>query len=174
MNSTATDPNAQANLAAFVEALRRLGWYEGQNLLVDVRWNEGGAEHARTPASELLRLSPDVILSGSTANLTALLLQGPAMPIVFTSVSDPVAQGFVSNLAHPGGNLTGFSAYEFSVGRKWLGLLKEVALGLTRAGVVINPDANPQSRFFIQAIGAAAPSLRVETAALQGADYRRH
>jgi putative ABC transport system substrate-binding protein len=166
MNSAATETEYKTYLAAFVDGLRQLGWNEGQNLLVDVRWNEGDAAHARTPASELLRLSPDVILTGGTANLTALLLQGPAMPIVFTSVSDPVAQGFVSSLSHPGGNLTGFSAYEFSVGSKWLGLLKEVAPALTPAGIVINPEASPQSRFFIQAIEAAAPSLRVETISL--------
>jgi putative ABC transport system substrate-binding protein len=111
-----------------------------------------------------LRLSPDVILSLTTPNLTSLLRQGPVMPIVFVQVSDPVAQGFVSNLAHPGGNITGFSAYEFSIGGKWLDLLKHVVPGLTRIAVIFNPDGAPQIKLMLDSIQAAAPSLHVEAA----------
>ena len=165
MNSIEADPEYRAYLAAFVQGLRTLGWIEGQNLRLDVRWNAGDAERTRISASELLSLSPDVILSSSTPSLTALLRQGPAMPIVFTQVSDPVTQGFVSNLARPGGNITGFAAYEFSIGGKWIDLLKQMVPGLTRVAIVFSPDASPQSKFLLSAVEATAPSLGVEVSA---------
>jgi putative ABC transport system substrate-binding protein len=143
MNSGEIDPDYQAYVAAFRQGLRKLGWIEGQNLHIDVRWNAGDAERARALAGELLRLSPDVILAASTTNLAELLRRGPTMPIVFVLVSDPVAQGFVSNLAHPGGNITGFSTFEFSIGGKWIGLLKQIAPGLTHVAVISNPRHIP-------------------------------
>jgi putative tryptophan/tyrosine transport system substrate-binding protein len=155
----------QAYLTAFMQGLRNLGWIEGQNLRIEVRWNAGDAERARTFATELLRPSPDVILASSTTNLTVSLRQGPTMPIVFVLVSDPVTQGFVSNLAHPGGNVTGFSNYEFSIGGKWIDLLKQIAPGLARVDVVFNPDTSPQSKFFVNSIQTAAPLLGVESTA---------
>jgi putative ABC transport system substrate-binding protein len=118
----------------------------------------------------LLQLSPDVILAASTPNLIALLRQGPLMPIVFALVSDPVAQGFVSNLARPGGNITGFSSYEVSIGSKWIDLLKQVAPNLARVAVVFNPDTSPQSRLFIGSIDIAARSLGVEANAVPVSD----
>jgi putative ABC transport system substrate-binding protein len=166
MSGEETDFEFKGLLAVFVQGLRSLGWIDGKNLRTDVRWTGGDAERERTFATELLRLSPDVIFALTTPNLTALLRQGPVMPIVFVQVSDPVAQGFVSNLAHPGGNITGFSAYEFSIGGKWIDLLKHVLPGLARVAVIFNPDASPQSKFFISSIEAAAPSLHVETAAV--------
>jgi putative ABC transport system substrate-binding protein len=164
MSTEQTDQENNALLAVFVQGLRSHGWIEGQNLRIDVRWTGGDAERERTLATELLRLSPDVIFSLTTPNLTALLRQGPVMPIVFVQVSDPVTQGFVSNLAHPGGNITGFSAYEFSIGGKWIDLLKHVVPNLARIAVIFNPDAAPQSRFLLGSIEAAAPSLHVEAA----------
>ena len=166
MSSEEADQENNALLAAFVQGLRGHGWIEGRNLQIDVRWTGGDAEHERIFATELLRLSPDVIFALTTPNLTALLRQGPVMPIVFVQISDPVAQGFVSNLAHPGGNITGFSAYEFSIGGKWIDLLKHVMPGLARVAVIFNPDAAPQSRFLLASIEAAAPSLHVEPAHL--------
>ena len=128
-----TDPVTKALQATFVEGLRNLGWIDGRNLRIDTRWYAGEAERTlRTFATDLLLLSPDVIFSSGTANLEALLRQGPTMPIIFIQVSDPVAQGFVSNLAHPGGNITGFAAYEFSIGGKWIDLLKKIAPGPSR------------------------------------------
>jgi putative ABC transport system substrate-binding protein len=162
MDTDETEPVTKAILAAFVQGLRNLGWIDGQNLRIDTRWVAGEAERSRTFATDLLRLSPDVIFSAGTANLEALLRQGPAMPIIFIKVSDPVAQGFVSNLAHPGGNITGFAAYEFSIGAKWIDLLKQIAPGLSRGTVIFNPDTAPQSKFFLASIQAAAPSLGVE------------
>jgi putative ABC transport system substrate-binding protein len=164
MNNEETDQENNALLADFVQGLRSHGWIEGQNLRIDVRWTGGDAERERTFATELLRLSPDVIFALTTPNLTALLRQGPVMPIVFVQVSDPITQGFVSNLAHPGGNITGFSAYEFSIGGKWIDLLQHVVPGLARVAVIFNPETSPQSRFLLDSIKAAAPSLHVEAA----------
>src|SRR5258708_1480301 len=124
MNDVATDATSQANVAAFVNGLRNLGWLDGQNLRIEYRWNAGSAELARAYAAELVALAPDVILSSSTTNLSALQRLSPTTPIVFVQVSDPVAQGFVLNLAHPGGNITGFTAYEFTIRGKWLELAK--------------------------------------------------
>jgi putative tryptophan/tyrosine transport system substrate-binding protein len=162
MNGAATEAGPQSYLAAFIQGLRRLGWTEGQNLRIDVRWNAADAELARIYAAQLIGLMPDVILASSTTNLTVIQQATSTVPVVFTSVSDPVAQGFVPNLTHPGGNLTGFSVFEFSIGGKWLDMLKEAAPGLTRVAVMFNPDTSPQSQFFVRSIEAAAPSLGMQ------------
>jgi putative ABC transport system substrate-binding protein len=134
MNSVVTDTEFQSNVAAFIPGLREFGWVEGQNLRVDVRWNAGNAGLSQTYAAQLIGLTPDVILVASTTNLTAIRQATSTVPVVFVSVSDPVAQGFVASVRQPGGNTTGFSRYEFSIGRKWLGLLKEAApAGITRS-----------------------------------------
>jgi putative ABC transport system substrate-binding protein len=166
MNYAATQPEGQSYLSAFIQGLTQLGWKEGQNLRVDVRWNAGDAALARTYAAQLIGLMPDVILASSTTNLTIIRQATSTVPIVFVQVSDPVAQGFVANLAHPGGNLTGFTAYEFSIGAKWLDMLKEVVSGLTQVAVMFHPETSPQSKFFMQAIDAAAPSLGVKAVAM--------
>jgi putative ABC transport system substrate-binding protein len=165
MNSVATDTEFQSYVAVFVQGLRQLGWVEGQNLRVDVRWNAGDAGLARTYAAELIGLMPSVILVASSTNLTVIRQATSTVPVVFVSVSDPVAQGFVASVRQPGGNITGFSRYEFSIGGKWLGLLKEVAPRLARVAVMFNPDTSPQSKFLMQAIEAAAASLGVQAIA---------
>jgi putative tryptophan/tyrosine transport system substrate-binding protein len=111
------------------------------------------------------RLMPDVILAASTTNLTAIRQATSAVSIVFVSVSDPVVQGFVTSVTQPGRNITGFSGYEFSVGGKWLSLLKQAAPGLARVAVMFNPDRSPQSNFFVQAVEAAGASLGVQAIA---------
>ena len=121
---------------------------------------------ARIYAAQLIGLMPDVILASSTINLTVIQQATSTVPVVFVQVSDPVEQGFVANMRRPGGNLTGFSLYEFSLGGKWLDLLKEVAPSLTRVAVMFNPDTSPQSKFFMQAIEAAAPSHGVQAIAV--------
>jgi putative tryptophan/tyrosine transport system substrate-binding protein len=163
----ATDSVLQAYVAAFVHSLRQLGWTEGQNLGIDIRWNAGGAALAQTYAAQLIGLQPDVILAAATGNLEAVRQATSSIPVVFVSVSDPIVQGFVASLSRPGGNLTGFSAYEFSTGGKWLDLLKEVAPGLTRAGVVFNPDTAPQSKYFMQAVETAASARGMQAIAIQ-------
>jgi ABC-type uncharacterized transport system substrate-binding protein len=146
MQPTKFDLTLNLKTVAFVQGLRDLGWIEGQNLRIVYRWSGGSAELARTHAAELVALAPDAILSASTTNLTALQRLSPTTPIVFTQVSDPVAQGFVLNLAHPGGNITGFSAYEFTIGGKWVDLLKQIAPAIARVSLVFNPQTSPQSK----------------------------
>src|SRR5262245_43607457 len=158
MNGAATETIPRSYVATFVQGLRQLGWTEGQNLRIDVRWNAGDAGLARIYAAQLIGLTPDVILVSSTTNLTVIQQATSTVPVVFVQVSDPVEQGFVASITKPGGNLTGFSAYEFSVGGKWVDLLKEIAPSLTRVAVMFNPDTSPQSKFFMRSVEAAAPS----------------
>jgi putative ABC transport system substrate-binding protein len=166
MNGVATDTTYESYVTAFKQGLRQLGWIEDQNLHIEIRWNAGDAELARIYAAQLIGQMPDVILAVSTTNLTVVRQATSTVPIVFTSVSDPVAQGFVPSMTHPGGNLTGFTPFEFSIGGKWLDLLKEAAPGLTRVGVLFNPETSPQSKFFMQAIEASAPSLGMQVVAI--------
>jgi len=165
MNYAATQAEGQVGINAFIQGLRQLGWNDGQNLRLDVRWNAGELGLAKIYAAQLIGLMPDVIVASSTPNLNVVRQATSTLPIVFTGVSDPVEQGLVPNLTHPGGNITGFSNYEYSVGGKWLGLLKEAAPGLARVAVVFSPETSPQSRFFMQAIQTAAMSLRVTATA---------
>jgi putative ABC transport system substrate-binding protein len=162
MNGAATETAPQSYVATFVQGLRQLGWTEDRNLRIDIRWSAGDAALARTYAAQLIGLTPDVILASSTTNLIAIQQATNTIPVVFVQVSDPVEQGFVTNVTRPGGNLTGFSMFEFSVGGKWLELLKEIAPGLARVGVMFNPDTSPQSKFFMRSIEAAAPSHGVQ------------
>jgi putative tryptophan/tyrosine transport system substrate-binding protein len=165
MNAAATEMQDQSYVATFIQELRRLGWIEGQNLRVDVRWNASDAGLARTNAAQLIGLMPDVILAVSTNSLTVIQQATSTVPVVFVGVSDPVAQGFVASIRQPGGNITGFSAYEFSMGGKWLNLLKETTPGLARVAVMFHPDTS-QSKFFMQAIETAALSLSVQATAM--------
>jgi ABC-type uncharacterized transport system substrate-binding protein len=163
MNTAATDAVAQSYLAAFTQAVRQPGWVEGQNIHVEVRWSAGDAALSRIYAAQLIGLKPDVILTASTTNLIAIQQATSTVPVVFLQVSDPVEQGFVANMTRPGGNITGFSMFEFSVGGKWLDLLKEIAPGLQHVGVMFNPDTSPQSKFFMRSIEATAQSHGVQT-----------
>jgi putative ABC transport system substrate-binding protein len=167
MNGVATDAPRQAELAVLAEGLRLLGWTEGQNVHIEVRFNAGDAGLARTYAAQLLGLLPDVILAASSTNLSVIQQATITVPVVFVQVSDPVAQGFVPNMTKPGGNITGFSNAEFSFGGKWLGLLKEIAPGLARVAVMFNPETSPQSKYYLPPIEAAASSLGVQTVAVQ-------
>ena len=166
MDRIATETTRQSLLAGFVQALRQLGWTESQNLRIDVRWSAGDAALARTYAAQLIGLIPDVILASTTINLTVIQEATSSVPVVFVQVSDPVAQGFVASMRRPGGNITGFSLYEFSIGGKCLDLLKEVAPGLTRVAIIFDPEASPQSKFFMQEIEATASSHGVQPTAV--------
>jgi putative ABC transport system substrate-binding protein len=165
MNAPATDAENQSYLTAFSQGLRQLGWTEGQNLRTDVRWNAADAGLARTYAAQLIGLMPDVILAQNTVNLTAIKQATGTVPVVFVGVADPVAQGFVSNVRQPGGNITGFSYFEFSLGGKWLDLLKGATPGIARVAVMFNPDTSPYFMSFMQAAEAAASSLGVQVIA---------
>jgi putative ABC transport system substrate-binding protein len=155
MNGVATDKVRQSYLATFVQELRRLGWNEGENLRLGIRWSAGDLGLARTYAAQLIGLMPDLILAASTINLTAVQQATSTVPIVFAAVTDPVAQGFVANLTHPGSNLTGFGDTEVSMGGKWVDLLKEAVSSLARVAVMFNPDASPQAQFHIPSVEAA-------------------
>jgi putative ABC transport system substrate-binding protein len=162
MSFSSTETQFQSYLTAFVQGLHQLGWSEGQNLRIDVRWNAGDAELARTYAAQLIALMPDVIMAGSTVNVKAIQQVTSTVPVVFVQVADPVAQGFVASARQPGGNITGFSLYQFSFGSKWLGLLKEASPGLERIAIIFNPETAPYWKFFMPVIEAAAPSLGIQ------------
>jgi len=143
MNGVAANETAQSYVQIFLRRLESLGWTEGENLRIDWRWNAGEPALARTYAADLIRSAPDVILSSSTTNLVALSRQNPKMPIVFVEVSDPVAQGFVANLDHPGGNVTGCTAFQISMGGQWIELLKQIAPAVDRVLLIFNPETSP-------------------------------
>jgi ABC-type uncharacterized transport system substrate-binding protein len=156
----ARDPEAQSRVAAFENGLRELGWVKGRNLSIEYRW-AGDGNVLRDHAAELLAMAPDLILANSTPVTVALREQSLAVPIVFTQVVDPVGQGLVANLAHPGGNVTGFTSFEFSIGTKWLEALKQTAPRVTRVALVFNPQSAPFADLFLRPIEAAAPSFSV-------------
>jgi putative tryptophan/tyrosine transport system substrate-binding protein len=166
MAGAATQPQRQAELAAFVERLRQLGWSEGRNLHLEVRWNAGDAELAKIFAAQLIGVMPDVILAATPTNLTLLRQMTSSVPIVFVTVTDPVEQGFVASLTRPGGNITGFANFEYTIGGKWLGLLKTAAPSVARVGVMVNPDTSPQFRFYMRAIDSAGASLGIKASAM--------
>jgi len=157
----ADDPEAKARVEAFVQALQQLGWSVGRNLQIDIRWGAGDAERTRHYAAELVALAPDAILAAGGATVGPLLQATRSVPIVFTLTPDPVGAGFVDSLAHPGGNATGFTNFEYGIGVKWLELLKEMAPRVTRAAVLRDP-AIPAGIGEFGAIQAIAPSLGIE------------
>jgi putative ABC transport system substrate-binding protein len=139
MNLASDDAEAQARLAAFHQGLQQLGWTVGRNVQIDYRWGAGNADRIRKFAAELVALAPDVILSTGSPSVAALQQATRTVPVVFVTVVDPVSSGFVDSLARPGGNITGFALYEYSISGKWLALLKEIAPGMTRAAVIRDP-----------------------------------
>jgi putative tryptophan/tyrosine transport system substrate-binding protein len=161
MNVAAADPEGQAQVAAFLQALQQLGWSEDRNVRIDIRWGENDVERNRKYATELLALAPDVILASGTLSVAALRRVTRTSPIVFAGVSDPVGAGFVDTLARPGGNVTGFMIFEYSLSGKWLELLKEIAPRLMRAAV-LRDSANPAGIAQFGAVQAVAQSLGVE------------
>jgi putative ABC transport system substrate-binding protein len=161
LNITADDPESQGRLAAFAQGLQSLGWVIGQNVRVEYRWGGGSVDAMRKYAEELAALAPDVILAQSTAAVAPLLQSTHAVPIVFTIVADPVGAGYVQSLAHPGGNATGFTGFEYGFAGKWLELLKEVAPSVTRAAVLREAGSVTGPAQF-GAMQAVAPTLGVE------------
>ena len=127
MNLAADDPQGQARLAGFQQALQQLGWSDGRNVRFDIRWHENDTDRARTYAQELIALAPDIFLADGTVSVGALQHVARALPIVFADVADPVGAGFVDSLSRPGGNITGFMVYEYGFSGKWLELLKQIA-----------------------------------------------
>jgi putative ABC transport system substrate-binding protein len=160
MNQSASDPETQARTKAFLQGMQELGWIEGRNMRVDIRWDAGDVDYARKMAAELVALSPEVILSSGVTGLSALQ-KIRDIPIVFAIAPDPVGAGFVDSLARPGGNVTGFMQFEYNLSGKWLELLKEIAPGVTRAAVLRDSAISAGIGQFA-VIQAVAPSVGVD------------
>jgi len=160
LGTTADDSDSQVRLAVFRQSLQQLGWTDGRNLRIDYRWAAGNAENYRKYAAELVALAPDVILAPGFS-VGPMIQATRTVPIVFVFTTDPVGSGFVDSLSRPGGNATGFMAFEFSLNAKWLELLKEIAPGVTRAAV-LRDAAIPSGIGQFAVIQSVAPSVGVE------------
>ena len=156
------DPEARTRITAFREGLKAAGWTEARNIRIDYRFAGGDRERVSALAKELVDSAPDVIIAQSTPVVAALKQATSTIPIVFVAVNEPVGQGLVKGLAHPGGNITGFSFVEFEMIGKCLGLLKEIAPGLTRANFMFDPDLAPYFSTYLKQIGALPGKLGVE------------
>ena len=153
---------AQSWLAAFRDELAKLGWKEGSNLRIELRWSTDNAEALRKLAKELVDLRPDAILGRGTSETIALAGETKTIPIVFAAVSDPIGSGFAASLARPGGNITGFTNVESTLGGKWVELLKEIAPHTVRVSLLFNPKTVAPLQFYLPSIQTAAKSLAVQ------------
>jgi putative ABC transport system substrate-binding protein len=160
MSMAADDPEAQPRVAAFESGLRELGWLDGHNLRVEYHW-VSDIDLLRRNAAELAQMPPDLIVATSTPVMAALREQALGVPIMFVQVTDPVGNGFVASLARPGGNITGFTNFEFSIGTKWLEALKQIAPRVTRVALIYNPETAPYADLFQRPVEAAAPAFAV-------------
>jgi len=161
MGLAENDSDTKVRIEGFREGLGALGWSEGRNVRIDYRFAPAGAR-AQALAKELVALQPDVIVSNASPATGALQRETNTIPIVFTGVADPIGSGFVTNLARPGGNITGFLLFEASITGKWLAMLREIVPALARATLVINPKTAAYYEFYLRGAQAAASSLGVE------------
>jgi putative ABC transport system substrate-binding protein len=162
MSSKEDDPIAQSRVAALRDGLKQLGWNEGRNLLLEWRWGDADVVRTRHYAEELVKLAPDALLANGTPATAALKQATSTIPIVFAVVNDPVAQGFIPSMAHPGGNITGFSFLEYSMVGKSLELLKQIAPKTTRVAVMFNPDTYPYYEVHLKSFEAIANELSLD------------
>jgi putative ABC transport system substrate-binding protein len=160
--TTADDAEGQRRLGAFREGLAKRGWAEGKNIRIEVNWSVSDAERAKSVANELIGGAPDLILTSGTPATLALHQATTAIPVVFTVVSEPIEQGFVQSLAHPGGNITGFANLEPGLGGKWIELLKEIAPNVSRAAIIFNPLTAPATIVMSRSADQAAEKLAIE------------
>jgi putative tryptophan/tyrosine transport system substrate-binding protein len=161
MPTSADDPQAQRRVAGFVQGLQQLGWMVGRNVRIEYRWSGAVPDDVRRSAAELVALTPDVVVANGNSTVAPLLQLTHSVPIVFVTVPDPVGAGFVDSLARPGGNATGFILFEYSIGAKWLELLKQISPGVTRVAVLRDAAIAAAPGQF-GAIQGAAPSLGLE------------
>jgi putative tryptophan/tyrosine transport system substrate-binding protein len=158
-----SDPEGKVRLSGFTQGLTELGWTEGRNVRMEIRWAADNFDRMRALAKELVDLQPDVILASNTPATGALQRETRMIPIVFPAVSDPVGEGFIASISRPGGNITGFFNLEASLAGKWLELLTEIAPGVKRAAIMFNPDtASGGGSYYLSAFEEAARSLKVE------------
>jgi putative ABC transport system substrate-binding protein len=167
MSVVPDDPAGDADVAALRQGLDELGWIDERSVRLHVRWPGGDLERVRVLAKELVELKPDVLVSRSTPTTMALRGETDVIPIVFVNISEPVESGLTHTLARPGGNVTGFTNFESSIGGKWLQLLKEVDPRISRVGMIYNPQTAPFARLFLRSVQSAAPMLSVEAVGLQ-------
>ena len=168
-NLAENDGEGQARIATFVEGLQRLGWTDGGNVRIEIRWGAGDAERYRRYAAELVALAPDVLVPITSPAMAAMQLATRTIPIVFVGVIDPVGAGFVASLARPGGNVTGFALFEYGISGKWLALLKEIAPDVTRAAI-LRDTAIAAGTGQLGAIQASAPSLGMDLSLISLSD----
>ena len=169
MPYAANDPQVQERNAAFLQGLQQLGWTVGQNLQIDYRWSGGNEDDTRKYAAELVALTPDVILGPGSATAGILRRATRTVSIVFTNVPDPVGAGLVESLARPGGNITGFTSFEYGIGAKWLELLKEIAPNVTRAAVLRDPAISAGLGLWA-AIQSVSPAVAIEVSPINVGD----
>jgi putative ABC transport system substrate-binding protein len=169
MNRAASDAEGQARLAAFTQALQQLGWIDGVNMHLDIRWGEDKIDLERKYAEELVALAPDVVLASGSMSVNSFQALSHTLPIVFAAVADPVGAGFVESMVRPGGNATGFMIYEYSLGGKFLELLRQVAPNVTRVAVLRDPT-NPALVATFGAVRGAAQLLGVEVSVVDTRD----
>ena len=165
MPTDENDTEGRARVTAFLDSLREFGLTEGRNVHLEYRWGENDVERLRTLASELVAFAPDVIVAGSSPPVVALQKATTTIPVVFVLVSDPVGQGFVQSLAHPGANITGFTNFEFSMIGKWVELLKEIAPATRRVAVIFNPETAPYTQRYLRPFEDATRSFATEPVA---------
>jgi putative tryptophan/tyrosine transport system substrate-binding protein len=161
MGGDENDPEGERRASAFTQALSDLGWTDGRNVRMNVRWAANNIDRMQALARELVGLEPAMIFTGTTPTTRAVQRETRTIPIVFANVGDPVASGIVARLDHPSGNITGFANLEASLGSKWLELLLEIAPGLKRAAVMFNPDTSYASTYTLPALETAARSLKI-------------
>src|ERR1700722_5788695 len=162
MSVVPDDPAGDADIAALRQGLDELGWTDGRNIQIHVRWPGGDVERVRALAKDLVDLKPDVLIARSTPPTMALRRETDAIPIVFVNIAEPVESGLAQTLARPGGNVTGFTNFESSIGGKWVQVLKEVGPRITRIGMIYNPQTAPFARLFLRSVQSAAPMLSLQ------------
>ena len=162
-----SDADVRSGVALFQQSLQELGWKDGRNIRIDYRWGDADADRIQALAKELVVLQPDVLVAHSTPSAKGLLQATRSIPIVFLTVTDPLGQGLVASLSRPGGNITGFSVFEFSLGTKWVEVLKQIAPGTQRVTAIFNPETAPYYGMYLRSIEAATAAIAVELIAVQ-------
>jgi putative tryptophan/tyrosine transport system substrate-binding protein len=162
-----SDADVRAGVAIFQQSLQELGWSDGRNIRIDYRWGDADADRIQALAKELVGLQPDVLVAHSTPSAKSLLQATRSTPIVFLTVTDPLGQGLVASLSRPGANITGFSVFEFSLGTKWVEVLKQIAPGTRRVTAMFNPETAPYYGMYLRSIEAATSAIGVELIAAE-------